>query len=36
MRSRKVIRNLEAAINHLYEDIEDKKGASGADKLDRS
>jgi len=34
MVSKKVIKNLEAAINRICEDIKDKKGGSGADKLD--
>jgi len=34
MISKKVIKNLEAAINRICEDIKDKKGGSGADKLD--
>jgi len=31
---KKVIRNIEAAINRVCEDIKDGKGGSGADKLD--
>ncbi len=31
---KKVIRNIEAAINRVCEDIKDRKGGSGADKLD--
>ena len=34
MASKKVIRNIEAAINRVCEDIKQKQGASGADKLD--
>ena len=34
MATKKVIRNIEAAINRVCEDIKDKKGGSGADKLD--
>jgi hypothetical protein len=34
MASKKVIKNLEAAINRICDDIKDKKGGSGADKLD--
>jgi hypothetical protein len=34
MVTKKVIRNIEAAINRVCEDIKDKKGGSGADKLD--
>ena len=34
MSTKKVIRNIEAAINRICEDIKDKKTGSGADKLD--
>jgi hemerythrin superfamily protein len=34
MSTRKVIKNLEAAIDRICEDIKKKKGGSGADKLD--
>lgn len=34
MATKKLIRNIEAAINRICEDIKDKKGGSGADKLD--
>ena len=34
MSTRKVIKNIEAAINRICEDINEKKGGSGADKLD--
>ena len=34
MSTRKVIKNLEAAINRICEDIKEKKGGSGSDKLD--
>lgn len=34
MVTKKVIRNIEAAINRVCEDIKEKNGASGADKLD--
>jgi len=34
MASKKVIRNIEAAINRVCEDIKNKQGGSGADKLD--
>jgi len=34
MSTKKVIRNIEVAINRICEDIKDKKGGSGADKLD--
>jgi hypothetical protein len=34
MVTKKVIRNIEAAINRVCEDIKEKKGGSGADKLD--
>jgi hypothetical protein len=34
MSTKKIIRNIEAAINRICEDIKDKKAGSGADKLD--
>jgi hypothetical protein len=34
MASKKVIKNIEAAINRVCEDIKQKQGGSGADKLD--
>jgi len=34
MSTRKVIKNLEAAIDRICEDIKDKKTGSGSDKLD--
>ena len=34
MITKKVIRNIEAAINRVCEDIKEKKAGSGADKLD--
>lgn len=34
MASKKIIRNIEAAINRVCEDIKNKQGGSGADKLD--
>jgi len=34
MSTRKVIKNIEAAINRICEDINEKKAGSGADKLD--
>jgi hypothetical protein len=34
MSTKKVIRNIEAAINRVCEDIKQKQGGSGADKLD--
>ena len=34
MSTKKVIRNIEAAINRICEDIKQKQGGSGADKLD--
>ena len=34
MGTKKVIRNIEAAINRICEDIKQKHGGSGADKLD--
>jgi hypothetical protein len=34
MSTKKVIRNIEAAINRVCEDIKDKQAGSGADKLD--
>lgn len=34
MSTRKVIKNIEAAINRICDDINEKKGGSGADKLD--
>jgi hypothetical protein len=34
MTTKKIIRNIEAAINRICEDIKDKKTGSGADKLD--
>lgn len=34
MVKKKIIRNIEAAINRICEDIKDRKGGSGADKLD--
>jgi len=34
MVTKKVIKNIEAAINRICEDIKEKKGGSGADKLD--
>jgi hypothetical protein len=34
MSARKVIKNLESAINRICEDINEKKTGSGADKLD--
>jgi hypothetical protein len=34
MSTNKIIKNLEAAINRICEDINEKKGGSGADKLD--
>lgn len=34
MSTRKVIKNIEAAINRICEDIKEKKCGSGADKLD--
>jgi len=34
MITKKTRRNIEAAINRVCEDIKDKKGGSGADKLD--
>ena len=34
MSTRKVIRNIEAAINRVCEDIKNRQGGSGADKLD--
>lgn len=34
MSAKKVIRNIEAAINRICEDIKQKQGGSGADKLD--
>jgi hypothetical protein len=34
MVTKKVIKNIEAAINRVCEDIKDKKAGSGADKLD--
>ena len=34
MSTKKVIRNIEAAISRVCEDIKDKQGGSGADKLD--
>lgn len=34
MSTRKVVKNLEAAINRICEDIQEKKAGSGADKLD--
>ena len=34
MSTRKVIKNLEATIDRICEDIKEKKGGSGADKLD--
>ena len=34
MVTKKVIKNIEAAINRICEDIKDKKAGSGADKLD--
>lgn len=34
MASKEVIQNIEAAINRVCEDIKQKKGSSGADKLD--
>lgn len=34
MSTRKVIKNIESAINRICEDIKEKKGGSGADKLD--
>jgi hypothetical protein len=34
MASKKMIRNIEAAINRVCEDIKNKQGGSGADKLD--
>ena len=34
MSTRKVIKNIEAAINRICDDIKEKKGGSGADKLD--
>ena len=33
MATKKVIRNIEAAINRVCEDIKNKQGGSGADKL---
>jgi len=34
METQKVVKNLESAINRICKDIKDKKGGSGADKLD--
>ena len=34
MGTKKVIRNIEAAINRICDDIKQKQGGSGADKLD--
>ena len=34
MSTKKVIKNVEAAINRICEDIRDKKAGSGTDKLD--
>lgn len=34
MATKKMMRNIEAAINRVCEDIKEKNGASGADKLD--
>jgi len=34
MSTKKVVRNLETAITRICEDIKEKKGGSGADKLD--
>ena len=34
MSTRKIIKNIEAAINRICDDIKEKKGGSGADKLD--
>jgi hypothetical protein len=34
MSTNKIIKNLESAINRICEDINEKKGGSGADKLD--
>jgi hypothetical protein len=34
MSTKKVIRNIEAAINRICDDIKQKHGGSGADKLD--
>jgi hypothetical protein len=34
MSTKKVIRNIEAAINRVCEDIKHRQGGSGADKLD--
>ena len=34
MSTKKIIKNVEAAINRICEDIKEKKGGSGADKLD--
>jgi molybdenum-dependent DNA-binding transcriptional regulator ModE len=34
MASKEVIQNIEAAINRVCEDIKQKKGSSGAEKLD--
>lgn len=34
MVTKKVIRNIESAINRICEDIKEKKGGSGSDKLD--
>jgi hypothetical protein len=34
MSTKKIIRNIEAAINRVCEDIKNKQGGSGVDKLD--
>ena len=34
MSTKKIIKNVEAAINRICEDIKEKKGGSGGDKLD--
>lgn len=34
MSTKKIIKNIESAINRICEDINEKKGGSGADKLD--
>ena len=34
MSTNKIIKNLESAINRICEDIKEKRGGSGADKLD--
>lgn len=34
MSTKKIIKNVEAAISRICEDIKEKKGGSGADKLD--